>query len=219
MKVKGPNKKTIKGPKKEDQGPVKHATREQWLQALAKLMAAKFKKIGFPLPEKIRISCGFPSSGSRGGRIAECWSPKASEDSHFEIFIRPDQATREEVTAALVHELAHAALGLEHKHNKKFKSFVTELGLVGPATATTGGIDLWSWVSPLFKKVGPYPHARLNANERPPWKKKQPTEPHLNLRCPKCDYYAKTTRSYLAIGRLICPVDSQILLTWDERKG
>lgn len=40
---------------------------------------------------------------------------------------------------------------------------------------------------------------------------------HLNLRCPKCDYYAKTTGAMLKQGRLRCPIDKSILQTKDER--
>jgi hypothetical protein len=50
-------------------------------------------------------------------------------------------------------------------------------------------------------------------------KKKQITSPHLNLRCPECGYYAKSTMVYLAIARLACPVSPKHgpLLTADER--
>lgn len=49
--------------------------------------------------------------------------------------------------------------------------------------------------------------------------KKQNTPPHLNLRCPSCGYYAKTTPACLKLARLICPVDPKHgkLLTADER--
>lgn len=49
--------------------------------------------------------------------------------------------------------------------------------------------------------------------------KKQNTPPHLNLRCPVCKYYAKTTPACLKLARLRCPVDVAhgILKTAEER--
>ena len=47
--------------------------------------------------------------------------------------------------------------------------------------------------------------------------RKQNTPPHLNLRCPKCGYYVKSTPAMLEIARVKCPVDGQKLLTKEER--
>ncbi len=47
--------------------------------------------------------------------------------------------------------------------------------------------------------------------------KKQKVIPHLNLRCPACGYYAKTTPEWMSKGRLKCPVDGKDLLTKIER--
>jgi hypothetical protein len=43
--------------------------------------------------------------------------------------------------------------------------------------------------------------------------------PHLNLRCPHCGYYVKSTAAMLSRARLTCPVDLQhgLLLTAAER--
>ena len=43
------------------------------------------------------------------------------------------------------------------------------------------------------------------------------TNHSLNLRCPKCNYSAKTTDEMLVKGRLRCPVDHCILRTKEER--
>lgn len=53
----------------------------------------------------------------------------------------------------------------------------------------------------------------------PKEKKKQIVKPHINLRCPKCNYYVKTTEDMLAIARPRCPVDIThgLLLTAVER--
>jgi hypothetical protein len=46
---------------------------------------------------------------------------------------------------------------------------------------------------------------------------KQNTPPHLNLRCPVCAYYAKTTPAMLKLARLACPLGHGKLLTAEER--
>lgn len=50
-------------------------------------------------------------------------------------------------------------------------------------------------------------------------KSKEPSSPHVNLRCGSCDYYAKTTLVFLAKGRLVCPMNKAHgnLLTAEER--
>lgn len=65
-------------------------------------------------------------------------------------------------------------------------------------------------------KTPPAPKAPRPEGEAPA---KQNTPPHLNLRCPSCGYYAKSTPDMLAIARLACPVNSKhgILLTKEER--
>lgn len=196
----------------------KKLTREEWYNLLVEKMRPRFSELNHPIPTNLRISCGFTSSGARGRVIGECWMPAASDDSSFEIFIRPDQATKQQVVAVLVHELIHAALGPKHKHDKTFGLMARNLGLEGPLTATRGGEQLWAWVDPLMEDMPKYPGAKLHAAVRAPWKRIQPSTPHVNLRCPECGYYAKTTKDMLDIGRLECPIDGEELLTRQERK-
>lgn len=62
--------------------------------------------------------------------------------------------------------------------------------------------------------------AKKESSETPDGEpRKQNTPPHLNLRCPVCGYYAKTTPACLAKARLTCPVDAKHghLLTAEER--
>ena len=66
-------------------------TREAWLNAFVDAARAQFANAGYPLPEKVRVSVGFTSTGKRSKRIGECWDESASADGHFEIFIRPNQ--------------------------------------------------------------------------------------------------------------------------------
>ena len=85
-------------------------TREEWLTQAVEELRPVFDDL-HPLPQKIRVTCGFPSARSTAlkKRIGEHWSPKASEDQTHEILISPVLDDAVEVFAVLVHELGHAA--------------------------------------------------------------------------------------------------------------
>lgn len=102
--------------------------REDWLIAAAQGMAPWFDNLGKPLP-RVRIAIGFTSHGARGRRIGECWSDRASGDGTHEILIKPTLDDAGEVAAILAHELAHAAVGVEHGHKKPFAKVAKAIGL------------------------------------------------------------------------------------------
>ena len=90
--------------------------REEWLSTMADMMAPVFAANGYTLP-KIRMSIGFPSQGSRGKAIGQCWDSSASDDGTYEILIRPDRHEPMDVAAILAHELGHAHYGDERTGN------------------------------------------------------------------------------------------------------
>jgi hypothetical protein len=87
-------------------------TREDWLaQAIAELRSV-FSALNHPLPDSIRVACGFPSSNARSAKnraVGEHWSAKASSDNTHEILISPVIDDPVRVLGILVHELAHAS--------------------------------------------------------------------------------------------------------------
>lgn len=46
-----------------------YETREQWLNAFVTASRTQFDRIGFPLPDKVRVSVGFTSTGARDGQV------------------------------------------------------------------------------------------------------------------------------------------------------
>jgi hypothetical protein len=48
------------------------------------------------------------------------------------------------------------------------------------------------------------------------WKEGDPVQ-SVNLRCPKCGYFAQASNKMLSRGRLKCPVDGEVLATKEER--
>lgn len=179
-------------------------TREEWLNALTKNLAPEFKKLGFALPKKLRISCGWPLGkalpDAKGNRhVGQCFPPEWSKDRHYEIFISPCLSKIPEVGATLVHELVHAAVGVECGHKGDFKRVAIDMGLQGPMRSTKAGKELKERLNTLSKEIGEYPHQTLDVSKR----KKQGTR-LLKLTCFSCGYTVRTTHKWIVQGLPIC---------------
>ena len=178
--------------------------REAWLGGLAALLRPWFEVIEHPLPESIRVSCGFPSKrglGARNRRIGECWDGSVSSSGHREIFISPVLYDPVEVAQVLVHELLHAALPDGVGHRAPFPRLARQLGLEGRPSATTAGDAFREQVAPLLGQLGPYPHTRITPSTAAPRPRND-----LRARCAACGYSARVTRKWLSsIGAPICP--------------
>lgn len=170
--------------------------RETWLNKIAAKLAPAFAERGAPLPARIRIAIGFPSTGSRGKRIGECWDKTASGDGTFEILIRPDVDDPTEATAILAHELCHAAAGLKAGHGPGFRKVALAIGLEGKMKSTTAGPDFLALIAPILKAIGPLPHARLNLSGMTDKPKKQ-TARMLKCECGECGYVARVARKWI----------------------
>lgn len=180
--------------------PNNFQTREEWLNFVMDEVRPVFKGISAPLPAKIRLSVGFTSNGYRGKAIGECWDSKASGDKNFEIFVKPDQDEAVRVAGILVHELVHAAVGIDHGHKLPFKRVAVQLGLEGKMTATTEGAAFKEMIAPILKRAGPLPHKKLSAFRT---KKKQGTR-LLKAYCEECGYTVRVTAKWLEVGAPIC---------------
>ncbi len=192
-------------------------TREEWLNKLTDALRIVFQAAGGEIPENVRSTCGWPSQGAKAKkkrRLGECWDAESSGDQHFEIFISPLMEDGGEVAGTLVHELCHAALGIEAGHKAPFKKLATALGLEGKMTATTVGEELQMLLAQLIEEIGPYPHAKLVYSSSP---KKQTTRMVL-VRCPKleCGYQVRTTKKWIEIGVPTCPCGEKMIAELPE---
>jgi hypothetical protein len=104
-------------------------TREDWLaQAIAELRPV-YSALNHPLPDNIRVACGFPSSNARSAKnraVGEHWSARASADQTHEILISPVIDDPVRVLGILVHELAHASTDGDG-HKGRFPALVRSL--------------------------------------------------------------------------------------------
>jgi hypothetical protein len=179
--------------------------REDWLQGLAEMMEPVFEQHGYAIP-KVRMSVGFPSQGSRGKSIGQCWDGGASADGTHEILIRPDRHEELDVAQILCHELIHAAVGIPAGHGKLFKRCALKLGLQGPMRSTTAGPHFIEWVTPLLGQLGQLPHARLGFGQSS-GPKKQGTR-LLKSWCAYegCGYTVRLAKMWAAKGAPYCPI-------------
>ena len=175
--------------KKEKESKVKQTNRESWLNSMAQELKKRvFAKAGLKLDlNTIKISVGYPPKGgaSKVGKAIGVCFPKAASDANVnEIFINPclDKSQVTKVAGVLVHELIHAIDDCRNGHGPVFRKMAIACGLEGKMTATTESAKLKEIINNITKKIGPYPHKKLNYEIG---RKKQTTR-NLKIECPKC---------------------------------
>ena len=167
------------------------ATREEWLMEFVGAMRPAFAETGSPLPEKVRVSCGFPKGCRKA--IGQCWSDKVSEDGAREIFVSPVLSEAPRVCDVVIHELVHAALPDGTKHGAEFKQLATDMGLAGPMTATEASAELTAALAEFIPvRLGPYPHSKLS-----PMSIAKQTTRMIKLTCDGCGMVVRSTRKWL----------------------
>ena len=180
-------------------------TREDWLNAMVARLRPHFAAHGATVPERLRVSIGFPSHGGlslKRRRTGEHWGEACSADGHHEIFISPllEQA---EACSTLAHELTHACLPPGVKHKAPFKRLGLAIGLEGNPSSMGAGPELAAHLVALGSEIGPWPTARLNVSELP---KPQGTR-LLKADCMAgSGYCVRVTRKWVdEAGAPICP--------------
>jgi hypothetical protein len=177
-----------------------YTCREAWLAAGAAQIAPDFRAAGYRIPEKMRFSIGFPSTGRHGATLGEWWSDTHSRDRTHEIFIRADQDDPVEVLAVLTHEMVHAVVG-EAKHGPLFRKCALAVVLKGPMRHTTASPALAARLASIAEDLGPLPHAALGWSKR----KKQTTR-LLKAQC-WCEYTVRVARTWVEqVGPPHCPL-------------
>lgn len=192
--------------------------REHWLNVAIKRLQNDFAVAELTIPNNVKVSCGWTSKGAKGKagfqRIGECWSPVSSSGGFHEIFISPRIDDGVQVLATLVHELIHACVGVEHKHDRFFGKYAKRLNLEGKLTATTPNQKLTERLNALIGEIGDYPHARMETLTN--GKKKQ-TARMLKVECPECGYTVRIADKWIQEGCPTCPCGC--LMVAEEPKG
>jgi hypothetical protein len=185
-----------------------HATREGWLLAATNELRPYFEKFGYRLPEKIRLSIGFTSTGKKATMPGECWHAELSDDQHYEIIIRIDKADPVEVLGVLVHELVHSLLPPTVKHGKEFRAIAHRIGLEGQMRHTQPAPVLKEHLQALATSLGPLPHAPLNYTGSSDVPRKQRAR-HLRAECGAngCGYLVQISAKWAKAALPLCPMN------------
>ena len=147
----------------EHSGSNSFKTREEWLRAYKNAIAALFRQTGVPpVPENIRLSCGFPSRGAlfKQPITEECWAAGASGDGTVEVFISPALGDPFVVAGATFRMLLQAALGLNTRR-REASAAAKAMGLEGRWKQITESDRFKQLIQPVLDALGPYPHAAL----------------------------------------------------------
>lgn len=182
-----------------------HATREDWLTEAVAHLRDRFTAHGITLPARIRVACGFPSTYTRSGTLAECWADTDSADGTHEVLISPTLADPAHVLAQLVGALAHAAPGAMSHTSNAYIEAAANLGLC-PAgdnwRMVAGAEDFASTYAQVLADLGAYPHAPILTGQ-----KKTQTTRMLKAVCPTCGYTVRLSQKWADKGLPICPTD------------
>lgn len=179
-----------------------HTTRESWLvQAMAEVRPF-FDLAGLKLAERVRISCGFPSTARRTGAVAEVWESAASSDGTVEVLISPTLADPQSVFTTLVASLCRATDGAMNPKSAALTDAMA--AMLVPGGAAGEGFQLQ--YGEIIEGLGEYPHAALRMNDKP----KQPTL-MLKASCPVCGYTVRLTKKWADLGLPMCPQDGETL--------
>lgn len=179
--------------------PFKHSNREEWLNAIADAVSPWFDEIHAPLP-RYRVTCGWTGRGKSKKTLGQCWAPDASADGTTEIFISPifdDPLTAAET---LLHELVHAAVGVEEKHGPVFRQVAMALGFLSPMKSTPASDELKDRLNQVIAEVGAYPHAAMDFTKR-----KRDGTRLIKAVCPHCGYNVRVTNMWSSTGAPVCP--------------
>lgn len=172
-----------------------------------------------------RVSCGWPlgrSKSAKRGAIGQCFSESCSRDGLTEMYLSPTlsavcDGTDSEgnlvhgIGATLLHEMCHAALGVQEGHGKSFSRLARGVGLEGPIRATHAGEELNKRLRVIERELGAYPHAPLTLNGRAAGEKPQTTR-LLKASCPSCTYTIRLTAKWVAMGLPVCPCGDTLTL-------
>lgn len=170
--------------------------REDWLNRAMPMIREHFAGAGFEVPEKIRLTCGFPSKmgmGRKKRRIGECWDSSCTTDGYHLIFISPVLGDPIKVLGTQVHEVVHAAVGTKHGHKAPFSKAAKAVGLIKPWTSTKESDDLVERINRWIKGLGPYPHGALD----PKVMERETEKGRMLLMECECGLKIRTTQKWL----------------------
>lgn len=199
-------------------------TREYWLETLIERLRPIYSAAEVPLPEKIRVSFGWPSRNALGAktrRMGECWMIEAAGDGVNQIFLSPLLNDAVGAARVLAHELVHAALPTGAGHKKPFVKACKKVGIIdGPPKSVEPGPELMEKIEAILEELPEYPHAALT----PKTADKKQSARMLKLSCIGDsdesaelheEYILRGSKKVIERGLPICPICEQSMKSDD----
>src|SRR5205085_5095487 len=93
--------------------------REAWLHAVTERLRPMFASHGAKIPDKIRLTCGFPSVRAFSAKkqcLGQCWADANSADGHCGMMISSVLVAAMWVAGVLTHERVRAPVGRKVWH-------------------------------------------------------------------------------------------------------
>lgn len=183
-----------------------HKTREEWLVAATNMFRSSFTKADVTIPEKVKVSIGFPPKGGLSKRrvLGVCCMPAMASDGIPQIYINPtieQIGGSEGILAVLVHELVHSC-GISG-HGASFKRVAEIVGLEGKMTSTTATQWLQDYFEHVMETLGAFPYAHLTGSTTTSIK---PDKCRMHkCTCEACGYTVRIANKWLEIGIPQCP--------------
>jgi len=174
--------------------------REEWLMEAVEQIKPIFERVGYQIPP-VKVSIGFPSTGSKGRHLGQCWSTKSSEDGLNQIFLAPHLETPVEYLDTLVHELVHAVDNCSSRHGAGFKKIAKDVGLKGPMRSAGAGETLMKDLVKISDLLGNFSHARLSIQKAA----SNVGAKRPGAKCSKCGYEIVMLKKFMDIGPPLCP--------------
>jgi hypothetical protein len=137
----------------------KRETREAWMMAATEIFRPKFFEMGFPLPDVVRTSMGFPSKMRGGKVVGQCHY--TADDLNPQVFVSPTHGDEVSILSTLLHELIHSALGPGVGHAGDFVRVAKLWGFTAPWTSTPMGSELKATLTEIATTLGPIPHSKI----------------------------------------------------------
>lgn len=180
-----------------------HPTREAWLACAVEELRPMFGFVGRPLmAQRIRVSCGFPTTHSRTGATGQCFAATASADASVEIMVSPELSEPLAVFATLVAQLAHTTDGAMSYTSSTYGPTCAAMKLVktGPTWRTTAvGAEFNDTFGAIVASLGDYPHATLTTE-----KKNTQSTRQMKAVCPSCGFIIRLSKRWADQGMPTC---------------
>lgn len=145
------------------------SNREAWLTSAVELLSAEvFKPVKLNMPEKWAVSCGWVK-GMGKKTVAACIDPICSGDGTTHLFVMPTEFEGVEVVGHLAHEMIHAIVGLDQKHEGNFIKVAKALEFERPwkSCGPGPGTKVHDICKSIVERLGPYPHAPVVPRTKP----------------------------------------------------